>query len=48
MSFAGPVVVENWAGFEKQEVFAFEGHEPQLNRASRALMGQLKAMAEPL
>ena len=46
VSFSGPVVVENWAGFEKQEVFAFEGHETQLNRASRALMGQLKAMDE--
>lgn len=46
VSFSGPAVVENWAGFEKQEVFAFEGHETQLNRASRALMGQLKAMDE--
>lgn len=39
--FSGPVVVESWEGFEKQEVFAFEGHETQLNRASRALIGQL-------
>lgn len=40
--FSGPVVVESWEGFEKQEVFAFEGHETQLTRASRALIGQLK------
>lgn len=39
--FSGPVVVESWEGFEKQEVFAFEGHETQLTRASRALIGQL-------
>lgn len=41
MYFSGPVVVETWEGFEKQEVFAFEGHETQLTRASRALIGQL-------
>ncbi|WP_332747621.1 hypothetical protein [Hydrogenophaga sp.] len=41
MHFSGPVVVESWAGFEKQEVFAFEGHETALSRASRALIGQL-------
>ncbi|WP_028874786.1 hypothetical protein [Tepidiphilus margaritifer] len=41
MYFSGPVVVESWEGFEKQEVFAFEGHETQLTNASRALIGQL-------
>ncbi|MDD2751133.1 MAG: hypothetical protein PHX24_13725 [Acidithiobacillus sp.] len=46
VSFSGPVIVENWADFEKQEVFAFEGHETQLTRASRALIGQLKAIDE--
>jgi hypothetical protein len=44
--FSGPAVVESWSAFEKQEVFAFEGHETELTRASRALMGQLKAMDE--
>ncbi len=39
--FSGPVVVEAWAGFEKQEVFAFEGHETEVTRASRQLIGQL-------
>ncbi|BDB29546.1 helicase (plasmid) [Cupriavidus sp. P-10] len=39
--FSGPVTVETWRDFEKQEVFAFEGHETQLRRASRALIGQL-------
>jgi len=46
VSFSGPVVVENWAGFEKQEVFAFEGHSTQSNRATHALMGQLKDIEE--
>jgi len=46
VSFSGPAIVERWADFEKQEVFAFEGHETQINRASRALMGQLKAIDE--
>lgn len=39
--FSGPVVVETWSGFEKQEVFAFEGHETEVSRASRQLIGQL-------
>lgn len=39
--FSGPVVVENWAVFDKQEVFAFEGHETQVAEASRRLIGQL-------
>jgi hypothetical protein len=42
VSFSGPAIVENWADFEKQEIFAFEGHETQLSRASRALLRQLK------
>jgi hypothetical protein len=42
--FNGPVVVENWSGFEKQEVFAFEGHETRVNQASRQLIGQLYAI----
>ena len=46
VSFSGPAVVETWADFEKQEVFAFEGHETQLSKASRSLMGQLQAIDE--
>ena len=41
MFFSGPVAIETWHDFEKQEVFAFEGHETQLTKASRALVGQL-------
>lgn len=39
--FSGPVVVETWHGFEKQEIFAFEGHETQLSKASAQLIAQL-------
>jgi hypothetical protein len=39
--FSGPVVVETWRGFEKQEVFAFEGHETEVTRASKYLIAQL-------
>lgn len=35
------MAVESWGGFEKQEVFAFEGHETEVDRASRQLIGQL-------
>lgn len=42
--FNGPVAIENWTGFEKQEVFAFEGHETQVSQASRQLIGQLYAI----
>ncbi len=41
MSFCGPVVVENWEAFEKQEVFAFEEHDAALGEAVRKLKGQL-------
>lgn len=44
--FSGPVVVEAWHGFDKQEVFAFEGHETQIAEASRKLIGQLYAIDE--
>lgn len=46
VSFSGPTVVESWADFDKQEVFSFEGHETQLSKATRSLMGQLKAIEE--
>lgn len=39
--FSGPVIVETWQGFEKQEVFAFEGHETQMNLGIRRLVAQL-------
>lgn len=42
--FSGPAVVETWAGFDKQEVFAFEGHETQVSKASRELIGALYAI----
>jgi len=41
MSFFGPVVVENWEAFEKQEIFAFEEHDAALSEAVRKLKGQL-------
>ena len=41
LHFSGPVAVETWQGFDKQEVFAFEGHETQVSKASRALVGHL-------
>lgn len=44
--FSGPVVVEAWHGFDKQEVFAFEGHETQVTEASRKLIAQLYAIDE--
>jgi hypothetical protein len=44
--FFGPVVLENWASFEKQEIFAFEEHDPSLNKAMRDLKIQLLAIRE--
>ena len=42
-SFLGPVVIENWAGFErKREIFAFEEHNSELARATQALKEQLR------
>lgn len=41
MSFCGPVVVECWEAFDKQEVFAFEEHDAVLGEAVRRLKGQL-------
>lgn len=46
VSFSGPTIVESWADFEKREIFSFEGHATQLSRATRSLMGQLKAIEE--
>lgn len=44
--FSGPVIVENWSDFAKDEAFAFEGHQTQEHPASSALLGQLKAIDE--
>lgn len=41
MYFCGPVVIENWESFDKQEVFAFEEHDQSLSNAVRQLKGQL-------
>lgn len=46
VSFSGPVVVESWAHFEKQEIFSFEGHSTQHHQTTKELMGQLKAIEE--
>jgi len=45
-SFCGPVVVENWAGFEKQEIFVFEEHDAELSKAARDLKIQLRQIKE--
>ena len=42
MYFSGPMVLENWAGFEKREVFAFEGHLTNVEQMTRQLFMQLK------
>lgn len=48
VSFSGPTVVESWADFDKTEVFSFEGHETQLSKATRSLMGQLRDIEQEL
>jgi hypothetical protein len=40
--FAGPLLLENWAHFDKREVFSFEGHSVQEQRLTRELYFQLK------
>lgn len=40
--FAGPMVLENWSAFDKQEVFSFEGHRTSVDQMSRELYMQLK------
>jgi hypothetical protein len=39
---AGPVFIENWADFDKREVFSFEGWETQAEKMTRALYMQLR------
>lgn len=40
--FAGPLLLENWAHFDKREVFSFEGHSVQEQRLTKELYFQLK------
>lgn len=46
MYFAGPLVYESWADFDKKEMFSFEGHATQAQSQSRQLYGQLAAIDE--
>ena len=41
MFFAGPLVLENWAHFDKVELFAFEAHDSQTAAQTRQLLAQL-------
>lgn len=40
--FAGPLVLENWAHFDKRELFSFEGHRTDVDQMTRELYMQLK------
>lgn len=40
--FSGPLLLENWAHFDKREVFSFEGHSVQEQRLTKELYLQLK------
>lgn len=42
--FTGPCVIENWEEFAKQEAFTFEGHQTEIKRSSKELLGQLYAI----
>ena len=42
MFFAGSVVLENWAHFDKVELFTFEAHDAQTADRARQLYAQLK------
>lgn len=44
--FGGPLVYENWASFDKTEIFSFEGHETQTQARSRQLFAQLLAIRD--
>lgn len=46
MYFAGPLVYENWADFDKKEIFSFEGHATQTQTQSRHLYAQLAKIDE--
>ena len=37
----GPMFLEHWHGFDKREVFSFEGWETEADKATRQLYGQL-------
>jgi hypothetical protein len=40
--FSGPLLLENWAHFDKREVFSFEGHSVQEQKLTKELYFQLK------
>ena len=40
--FAGPMVLESWAHFDKRELFTFEGHRTDVDQMTRQLYMQLK------
>lgn len=40
--FAGPMVLESWAHFDKRELFSFEGHRTDVDQMTRELYMQLK------
>lgn len=42
VAFAGPIILENWAGFDKRELFSFEGHRTDVDKMTRELYMQLK------
>ena len=42
MFFAGPMVLENWAQFDKQEVFSFDGYSTNVAEMTRQLFNQLR------
>jgi len=46
MFMIGPLVLENWATFDKVELFSFEGHGTQTVERSRQLFAQLKEIDE--
>lgn len=41
---AGPILVERWEGFDKREVFFFEGWETSTNQLTRQLYKQLRVI----
>lgn len=44
--FEGPLVLENWADFDKREVFTFEGHRTSVDQMARQLFMQLREIDE--
>lgn len=44
--FSGPVVVESWENFDKQEIFEFDGYENEITGEIHKLIGQLREIIE--